>query len=358
MPHFTAEEQKSPSNRLEKRLIASVAVIAVATVLVLWTAMRFAAVEILEYEATTQARNWAHFISNDVQDLERFVKGDALSPHDYKVLNTAKHVGDVFSYRILGEDGTVNLASNPGSIGSTVNTEFFRDVVSQGEIYTRIGYSDGLGNVPAVYGEAFVPVMRDGEFLGAVGTYVDVSTLAENVARKTRYALLGLGSIFGLFCLALAFVYIRQHRKQRLFLEALAESEARHRQLVDFMPYPMVVHVEGSIVYANSAMLEKFGYGSLDGVIGVTSWDIVHESQRDMVRNGRLKRTNSGERNAPLEFRFVCADGSEFYGEAAAAAVMWNGQNAAIVGIVDLSDRKEVELALRDSEARYLSLLN
>ena len=37
---------------------------------------------------------------------------------------------------------------------------------------------------------------------------------------------------------------------------------------------------------------------------------------------------------------------------------MWNGQNAAIVGIVDLSDRKKVETALRDSEARYLSLLN
>ena len=33
-------------------------------------------------------------------------------------------------------------------------------------------------------------------------------------------------------------------------------------------------------------------------------------------------------------------------------------QNAAIVGIVDLTDRKQTELALRNSETRYCSLLN
>lgn len=124
------------------------------------------------------------------------------------------------------------------------------------------------------------------------------------------------------------------------------------------MPYPMIVHVEGSIVYAHSAMLEKFGYRSLDDVIGVTTWNIVHESQRDKVRKDRIPRTNAGERNAPLEFCFLCTDGSEFRGEAAAGPFMWNGQNAAIVGIVDLTDRKQTELALRNNETRYRSLLN
>ena len=97
---------------------------------------------------------------------------------------------------------------------------------------------------------------------------------------------------------------------------------------------------------------------ALDDVIGGASWDIVHESQHDKLRNSRMSRTDAGEKNAPQEFRFICADGSEFDVESAASPFMWNGQNAAIVGIVDLSDRKKVETALRDSEARYLSLLN
>jgi hypothetical protein len=130
MPDFPANEQKTPGNHIEKRLLTSVAVLAVATLLVVWGAMRFAAVEILEHEATSQARNWAHFISNDVDDLERFVRGDSATPNDYRVLNMAQNVGDVFSYRILDQDGTVTQASNSGSVGTIVNTAFFRDIVS------------------------------------------------------------------------------------------------------------------------------------------------------------------------------------------------------------------------------------
>lgn len=57
MPNFPANEQKMPCNHIEKRLLTSVAVLAVATLLVVWGAMRFAAVEILEHEATSQACN-------------------------------------------------------------------------------------------------------------------------------------------------------------------------------------------------------------------------------------------------------------------------------------------------------------
>jgi two-component system, sensor histidine kinase and response regulator len=358
MPHFQAEAQKIPGNQFENRLLVLVALVTLATVLVLWSAMRFVAVEVLEHQATKQARDWAHYISSDVEDLERFVQGGSATPHDSRVLNTARSVGDVFSFRILNQDGTVTQASDPDSLGTIIDTPYFRDHVSQGQPFTRIGYADGRKNMPAVYGQAFIPVMRNGEFLGAVGAYVDVSVLAAKIAQKSRLALFGLIMIIGLFSLVLGYIHFRQNRKQRAHLEALAESEKGHRRLVELLPYPMVVHVDGQIVYANSAMLQKFGYDSLDDVIGVASRDLVHESQRDKVRDDRLSRIKAGEINAPQEFLFICADGSEFYGQAAATPFIWNGQNAAIVGMVDLSDRKKVETALRDSEARYLSLLN
>ena len=53
MSLFSAEVQKAPSHRAEKNLLATVAAIAVATVLVVWFSMRIATVEILEHEATT-----------------------------------------------------------------------------------------------------------------------------------------------------------------------------------------------------------------------------------------------------------------------------------------------------------------
>jgi two-component system, sensor histidine kinase and response regulator len=358
MSLFTAEENSVPTNRAEKSMLATVAALAVLTVVGVWFAMQLAATEILEHEATAEAQTWAKYITSDVEDLDRFIAGDITTPRDYKVLNTAENFGNVFSFRVLGADGTVNLASNPGDLGTVNQTLYFRDILSQGKNYTHIDRGNGVPDVPEVYGEAFVPVMRDGHFIGAVGVYVDVSELASSIASKSRIAVIGLAAVFSVFCLALVLAYIRQLKSQRSHLATLTESEEKHRQLVDFMPYPMFVHIEGRIIYANEAMLQKFGYADLEAVIGVYSWDIVHESQRDQIKNRRMKQTNAGHKNAPQEFTFICQDGAEFDGEAAAAPFTWNGQQAAIVGIVDQTDHKRVEKALRDGETRYRSLLN
>ena len=358
MPRFPANEQNGPTNRAEKSLLATVAVLAVVTVFGVWFGMKVATTEILEHEATIEARTWAGFIASDVEDLDRFIAGDLTTLHDYKVLKIAQSFGNVFSYKILGQDGVVNLASNPGDIGTVKNTPYFRDFVSKGKVYTHIGRSDGAPGVPDVYGEAYVPIIRDGKFIGAIGVYVDVSKLAASISRKSRIALLGLGAIFTIFCLALGFAFMRQLRTQRTYLASLTESEAKHRELFEVMPYPMLVNAEGRIIYANAAMLQKFGYASLDAIVGTFSWDTVHESQRDEIRNKRMQRVEAGNSNTPQEYRFVRPDGTEFPGESAAAPLMWNGQKAAIVGIIDLTERKQIEAALRDSEARYQRLID
>lgn len=358
MSIFTAEIENGPNTRAEKRLLVTVSALAVLAVFGVWFAMKIAATEILEYEAAYEARSWANFISGDVEDLDRFLAGESHTPNDFRVLNTAQSFGHVFSYKIMGPDGTVNRASNPGDLGTVKRTSYFRNLVSKGKVYAQIGHGNGIANVPDVYGEAYVPIVRDGRFIGAVGVYVDVSELAASIAHKSRIALMALAAVFGAFCLALGIAYSRHLKSQRTLLETLTASEEKHRQLVEIMPYPMIVHIQGRIIYANSAMVKKFGYATGDDVIGLNSWDIVHQSQRDEIRHGRMKQTNAGNRNSPREFTFVCRDGSDFPGEAAAAPLTWNGQSAAIVGIVDLTDRKNVEATLRDGEERYRTLLN
>ena len=358
MSLFAAEAQSGPTDCAEKRLLFTVAAIAVITVIGVWLALRLADTEILEHEASMEAHSWANFVRIEVDDLDKFIAGDATSPHDYRVLNTAQSFGNVFSYEILGANGTVNLASDPGDVGTVKRTSYFRDLVSKGGDYTQIGRGNGAPDVPSVYGEAFIPIMRNGEFIGAIGVYVDVSKMAASIEYKSRVMLLSLAAVFSIFCLALALAYRRQLKARRIYLAALAEREAKHRQLFDFIPYPIFVHAEGTIIYANIAMLRKFGYENVDDVVGIKTWDLVHESQRDQIRNKRMRETDRGASNAPREFHFLCPDGSEFAGEAAASPFTWNGQKAAIVGIVDLTDRKRMESALRDSEKRYMSLLN
>lgn len=161
MSLFTVEENSAPTNRAEKSLLATVATLAILTVVGVWFAMQLAATEILEHEATAEAQTWANHITSDVEDLDRFIAGDITTPRDYKVLNTAESFENVFSFRILGADGTVNVASNPGDLETVNRTLYFRDILSQGKTYTHIDRGNGVPDVPQVYGEAFVPVMRD-----------------------------------------------------------------------------------------------------------------------------------------------------------------------------------------------------
>jgi hypothetical protein len=84
-----------------------------------------------------------------------------------------------------------------------------------------------------------MPFILDGNFIGAVSTYVNVSSLATNISRKSRIALIGLDGIFSIFCMALGSLYFLQMKRRRVYLTALAESETSHRNLVDFMPYPI-----------------------------------------------------------------------------------------------------------------------
>ena len=46
MPPIPADAQKTPGNRIERRLLVSLAALAAATLIVLWSAMRFVGVEI------------------------------------------------------------------------------------------------------------------------------------------------------------------------------------------------------------------------------------------------------------------------------------------------------------------------
>lgn len=115
----------------------------------------------------------------------------------------------------------------------------------------------------------------------------------------------------------------------------------------------MFVHVDGKIIYCNVAAMNKFGYDDMSELYGKDSRALVYEGGHALMAERRKKRLAEGGASAPEEFRFVRRDGSVFYGETSAAPVTWQGKAAAIVAMVDLTERRKAEEALR--ERRTLS---
>jgi len=145
----------------------------------------------------------------------------------------------------------------------------------------------------------------------------------------------------------------RQHEIQ----VALAQSEQRYRSLVELSPDAIVVHAQGKIVYANPAALRLAGADTQDQLVGRNLLDLVHPDSRELVTQ-RVKTMLNQGRQVPLaEEKFIRLDGTTIDVEVAAMPITFEDptgpQPAILVAFRDVTRRKQSEVALRQSEARY-----
>lgn len=137
--------------------------------------------------------------------------------------------------------------------------------------------------------------------------------------------------------------------------EKLLESEKRFREMADAAPVMMwVTDREGYCVYLNRRWLEFTGQALEDGMDN--GWaEPIHPDDRQRACDGFNEATERRE-SFRLEYRIRRADGD--YRWAIDAGVPWydaDGQFKGFVGsVLDITDRKEAEEALRETQERYL----
>ncbi len=137
---------------------------------------------------------------------------------------------------------------------------------------------------------------------------------------------------------------------------ALKASEARYRDVVDLSPFAVVLHREGRIEFANRAALAMHGAESAERILGRPALEFVHPDARDRVR-ARMDTLRAGGRVPPLQERFLRLDGSAFDVEAAATALHDQRGPAIQVVFWDVTERKQVEEALRESEQKFRTVV-
>jgi diguanylate cyclase (GGDEF)-like protein/PAS domain S-box-containing protein len=137
--------------------------------------------------------------------------------------------------------------------------------------------------------------------------------------------------------------------------QALAVSESNYRALTENANVGILVNHRGRHVYANRQLLEWLGYTEAE-IRRTGVRELVHPDEYEKV----MARFNDRMAGQPVattyETVFVAKDGTPIPMEIAATRTVWEGEPAGLVFLHDIRERKRLDQALRDSEARFRTL--
>ncbi len=134
---------------------------------------------------------------------------------------------------------------------------------------------------------------------------------------------------------------------------SLAESEEKFRTLAESSPYAIMIYQDNYWVYTNPAGIEICEYNA-DELYRMKFWEIVSKEYQEMIiQNGRL-RQQGDTRKSSYEFKIQTKSGREKWVFLSGSVFPYQGKPAGIISVVDISDRKQMEMKLEASRDQAL----
>ncbi|HTY51840.1 MAG TPA: PAS domain S-box protein [Methanomicrobiales archaeon] len=152
--------------------------------------------------------------------------------------------------------------------------------------------------------------------------------------------------------------FIRDLTERKQAEAAIRESEEKYRTMFENTGTATVVLEEDTLIsLANSEFARLSGY-TREEIEGKKSWTgfVVKEDLRRMQAQHRLRRKNREKALKNYEFRFVRKDGEVRNIHLAIDVIP--GTTKSIASLLDFTDRKRMEEALRESEEKFREIFN
>nr|WP_321498481.1 PAS domain S-box protein [uncultured Methanolobus sp.] len=131
----------------------------------------------------------------------------------------------------------------------------------------------------------------------------------------------------------------------------LLESEERFKALHNASFGGIVIHDKGTIIDANQGFSDISGY-SHEELIGMNNYALVADGFKDTVRDN----INAGSEE-PYEVTMLRKDGSTYPARIQGKMIPYKGKYIRVAEIKDITEQKQSEKALRESEQKQASMI-
>jgi two-component system NtrC family sensor kinase len=138
--------------------------------------------------------------------------------------------------------------------------------------------------------------------------------------------------------------------------EALEKSEERYRQLAENAGEAIFVVQDHVVKFINPKGAELCGY-SVQEMVSKPFVQLLHPNDVDMVADRYARRLKGEAVPQTYEFRIIKKDGDFRWAELNAVTASWDDRPAVLCFANDVTERKQAEEAVRQSEERYRTIL-
>ncbi|MDO8682111.1 MAG: PAS domain S-box protein [Armatimonadota bacterium] len=138
--------------------------------------------------------------------------------------------------------------------------------------------------------------------------------------------------------------------------DALRESEGKYRTVVERANDGIVIIQDNILKYANQKAADMLGRNIEEGV-GLPYDKFVHPDELEKVHDANIRRFK-GEDVPPYEMAMVHKDGSRVEVEINGARITYQDKPALLIIIRDITERKHVLEALKESEERLQAVID
>ena len=138
--------------------------------------------------------------------------------------------------------------------------------------------------------------------------------------------------------------------------EALRESEALLHSVFDYMHDAMIIlNWDGSILFANQAAARIIGLERPEEVVGHNMVEYLHPDSLQKAAED-LEAVKADKMGFLSEYQLCSVTGRCIWVESVGGKIIFRNASANLVCIRDITDRKQAEAALRESEERFKNI--